>query len=488
MHIKPQELEVPPDDPFKSDKLNRGEPIGILTNLIESVKGPCVLAVDAEWGHGKTTFLRFWMQYLRNKKFPVIQFNAWQTDYSDDPLLSLTSELMEGLEELDFNDELLKQLNKRRNELLKQSVMQNSIRILTKGIIDPAALVDERVQSYKRTKQSVTDFKAALAETADESINRFSKPLIIAIDELDRCRPPYAVELLEVTKHLFDLDNIIFILAINRSQLSRSIKVLYGNDFDSQEYLRRFFDIDFRLPTPDRTSFVDSLLSSTGFFGYLSDTKDPEARQQQYEVLMLLRTLFNISDISLRDIEQAIYRLGVLLDSLRGDRRSFLIGMITALIIRTFEPNLYYKFLSGEVTDVEVVDALFNDPGRKIIEKYSSNEELFHACSLLKATLILATITRNTQGMNPSSYDKQASRLLDRYESLISEYNTQNYEKIEAQSTPNHEHVAAKQVVNVVTQHTASARRSASNIIDHGFWISIKRLELISPDLGNSTT
>lgn len=483
MHIKPQELEVPPDDPFKSDKLNRGEPIGILTNLIESVNGPCVLAVDAEWGHGKTTFLRFWMRYLRNKKFPIIQFNAWETDYSDDPLLSLTSELMEGLEELDFNDELLKQLNKERNELLKQSVMQNSIRILTKGIIDPAALVDERVQSYKRTKQSVVNFKATLAETAIESINRFDRPLIIAIDELDRCRPPYAVELLEVTKHLFDLDNIIFILAVNRSQLSQSIKVLYGDDFDSQEYLRRFFDIDFRLPTPDRTSFVDSLLSSTGFFGYLSDTKDPEARQQQYEIVMLLRSLFNISDISLRDVEQAMYRLGVLLNSLREDQKSFLIGMVTALIIRTFTPNIYHQFLNGKVEDIEVIDTLFDAQGNKLTTSYSSDENLFHAISLLQVVVILATTSRETQGRNPPSHERRSSQLLDRYKNLISVYDPNIYKEGKAQIIPKRDYEIAKQVVSVVEQHKAYVGRSASNIIDYGFWISTKRLELISPEL-----
>ena len=483
MHVKPKELEIPPDDPFKNDKLDRREPIEILTNLVESFEGPCVLAVDAEWGHGKTTFLRFWMQYLRDKEFPVIQFNAWETDYSDDPLLSLTSELTEGLKELNFNDELLKRLNKKRNELLKQSVMQNSIRILTKGIIDPAALIDERVQSYKHTKQSVTDFKATLAETADESISRFSKPLIIAIDELDRCRPPYAVELLEVTKHLFDLDNIIFILAVNRSQLSKSIKVLYGNDFDSQEYLRRFFDIDFHLPIPDRTNFIDSLLSSTRFNDYLSNTKNSGVQQQLHDILMLLRTLFNISDIGLRDIEQAIYRLGVSLDSLRRDRKSFLIGMVTALIIRTFAPNTYHQFLTGKIEDVEVIDALLDAQGYELSAYYLPDNNLFYASSLLQAVVILATISRKTQGRNPPHYERRTTRLLDRYENLVSEYDTQNYEGKETQATPNSEHETAKEVINVVKQHMAYAGRSASNIIDYGFWISTKRLELISPEL-----
>ena len=72
------------------------------------------------------------------------------------------------------------------------------------------------------------------------------------IDELDRCRPPYAVELLEVAKHLFSVDYIVFVLAVNRPELAHSIRDLYGSGFDAAGYLRRFFDIDFRLPDPER--------------------------------------------------------------------------------------------------------------------------------------------------------------------------------------------------------------------------------------------
>ena len=98
VRIRPEDIEVPEDDPFKNDLLNRKEPAEILRNLVDAIEGPCVLAVDAAWGAGKTTFLRIWSRYLLNQGFPVVRFNAWETDHAGDPFISLVSELTAGLE------------------------------------------------------------------------------------------------------------------------------------------------------------------------------------------------------------------------------------------------------------------------------------------------------------------------------------------------------------------------------------------------------
>ena len=87
------------------------------------------------------------------------------------------------------------------------------------------------------------------------------RPLVVVIDELDRCRPSYAAELLEVAKHLFTVDHIVFVLAVNRSELAHSIRALYGSEFDAQGYLRRFFDVDFQLPDSARKPFIEESLS-----------------------------------------------------------------------------------------------------------------------------------------------------------------------------------------------------------------------------------
>ena len=78
---------------------------------------------------------------------------------------------------------------------------------------------------------------------------------MLLVDELDRCRPTYAVQILEKMKHLFNVPNIIFVLAVDRNQLGYSIQSMYGQGMDVSGYLRRFIDLDFNLPVPAADAF-----------------------------------------------------------------------------------------------------------------------------------------------------------------------------------------------------------------------------------------
>ena len=61
--IQARDIDIPKDDPFKNDLLDRRRPVGILTQLVEKFEGPCVLAIDSDWGNGKTTFIKMWTQH-----------------------------------------------------------------------------------------------------------------------------------------------------------------------------------------------------------------------------------------------------------------------------------------------------------------------------------------------------------------------------------------------------------------------------------------
>ena len=97
--IRPDNIEVPHDNPFEHDLLNRKQPVEILTNLLLNTENPYTISIDASWGNGKTTFLSMWKQHLRNQDFHVIEFNAWETDFVGDPLVAITSELLENTKE-----------------------------------------------------------------------------------------------------------------------------------------------------------------------------------------------------------------------------------------------------------------------------------------------------------------------------------------------------------------------------------------------------
>ena len=92
IRIQPPEIQIPDDDPFANDLLDRKKQADILTRVVQTIEGPCAIAVDAAWGAGKTTFLKMWAQQLRGQGFPIVEFNAWETDYSGDPFVALASE------------------------------------------------------------------------------------------------------------------------------------------------------------------------------------------------------------------------------------------------------------------------------------------------------------------------------------------------------------------------------------------------------------
>ena len=135
--IQPREIEIPEQDPFKNDLLGRQEPAEVLTQVLRSIEGPCVLAVDAQWGAGKTTFLNMLAQHLRNREFPVVEFNAWATDYTDDPFVALSEELTDGLRRhtTDPVPDEIDKVRKAAKEVLRRAV-PGAIRLATRRSIE----------------------------------------------------------------------------------------------------------------------------------------------------------------------------------------------------------------------------------------------------------------------------------------------------------------------------------------------------------------
>ena len=200
--IQPKEVEIPADEPFKNDLLERQEPAEVLTQVLRFVEGPCVLAVDAQWGAGKTTFLKMLARHLRNQEFPVVEFNAWDTDFTGDPFLALSEELTDGVREYTVGPlgDKIEKVKKAAKEVLRLAI-PGFIRLATAGLVDLgpmmekevghalAALAQKRLSEYLNAKTSLQTFKASLGELAAElAESKQGLPLIAIIDELDRCR------------------------------------------------------------------------------------------------------------------------------------------------------------------------------------------------------------------------------------------------------------------------------------------------------------
>jgi hypothetical protein len=251
--IRPRDVQIPENDPFKNDLLNRKKTAQVLTEVLRSFDGPGVVALDAPWGAGKTTFLEMWKWHLRTSEFAVIEFNAWKTDFAEDPFLALSTELHAGIASSDI--EVPRRVIHRIKDATQQVVQQGMRELLRStassvpvvgGIAGTvaesvlASLADARVSGYTKRKDALQSFQESIRQVANAvSAKTGGKPIVVIIDELDRCRPTYAVELLEIAKHLFSADHIVFVLGINREQLTHSVRALYGSGFDSDHYLNR---------------------------------------------------------------------------------------------------------------------------------------------------------------------------------------------------------------------------------------------------------
>ena len=477
IRIRPREIDITEEEPFKNDLLDRKKSVEVLTHLVESIEGPCVLAVDAAWGTGKTTFLAMWAHHLRKIKFPVVEFNAWETDFSGDPFIALSTELVKGTKDNPNKKDLTEEINsmKKLAEQLLKLATSGVVRSLTGGILNidqllenqpgpvPQYSTENRLNEYLDAKECIKEFKRVLQNLAVAlSESHENRPLIVVIDELDRCRPSYAVELLEVVKHLFGVDRIVFVLAINRSELAHSVRALYGSGFDADNYLRRFFDVDFQLPEPERRAFINSMIDAVNIKEYFQRTSNKNVDVKIFPFLM--QAFFSDPDLDLRTIAQAIHRLGLVFASLRSDQPSMIPMAVVLLIIRTIDSDLYYKFIRGEINDSEVVKTMFGRPGIKGLQQRREGY-------LLEAVIILGA----QEQAGKSFLHTIKSPLYEKYKNLV------DSEQHDLES-PDYSHAYG------VLERIDMLSRDHSYGNTLGFEESVQRLELLTPSLIDERT
>lgn len=237
-----------------------------IENIHEGRNGSHILNIDAKWGEGKTHFLKLWKNELSINHL-VVYWDAWQTDFSDDPLVSFFYTLNTAIEEYATSTTgsrirqfLTKELNLATlcNDVLRVSSRSYMALHGINGEIDIQNLVttylmdDKRdtLIAYKQDRKHIEALENALIELS-KKIGRCqsqSLPIFILIDELDRCRPIYALTLLERVKHLFNVKGFQFIIATDTEQLQHTVKSVYGIGFDAKRYLKRFFDIQYSFP------------------------------------------------------------------------------------------------------------------------------------------------------------------------------------------------------------------------------------------------
>lgn len=274
---------------LSQDMLSRNKDLVHFYNLLLAQKFSSSIALDGKWGSGKTFFIKQSILVI-NAKNPMsnmdvekrksvlaslpfkrssddveenydiaVYYDAWENDNDADPVLSLVYEITRQLS-IEYAFEQNSDIFGLAASILEALTGRN-----VSGILDKLKC-ENALPKIRGEKDLQANVKAFFSEILKERGNR----LIIFIDELDRCKPSYAVMLLEKIKHYFGDERATFVFSVNLEELQHTIKHYYGNTFDACRYLDRFFDMRISLPQADMDRFYQSVgLSSSYLLEYV---------------------------------------------------------------------------------------------------------------------------------------------------------------------------------------------------------------------------
>lgn len=263
---------------LKENTFDRGKDIREFIEGLELIEGNAFISLDAKWGNGKTFFVRQieeTLKYFRAKQMETeekllkdlesyeylkesvavkettvehiylpVYYNAWMYDDHNDPLMSLLLVMTKqcgGAYNTKINTKSLGE---------RLLTVAASLPISIKKV-NPATLINDLqggkvdILSAVKTEE---DIKECVRDVFNDIIVEKAEKLVVFIDELDRCKPSFAIEMLERIKHYFDDERIVFVVSLNKEQLIHTISHYYGSEFDATRYLNRFFDVSINLP------------------------------------------------------------------------------------------------------------------------------------------------------------------------------------------------------------------------------------------------
>lgn len=340
------------------ERVNDTEVVGNITShiddlevVIKGVSKPLTISINGEWGAGKTTFLNEWE---KQKQGNSIFIDAFATDFINNPLAVILSKFSEC--KYFKEEELFKKLTKEKLDFEK--ITKNSfaelVKLLTVSLVDLKDATKENsingtIDDFRKFNQAIKTFKDTIS-----ALQKTKEKLYIFVDELDRCRPTYAVEFIEIVKHFFEIDNTVFIFAINKKELCSSIKHVQGCE-NPDRYLKKFFNFNYDLPVLSSKDFIQYLVSKNEF--------GIEKRCCDQEFKAYLEFFANLFHLHPRDIEQCYSTLMIVLKKIgKNEPCLFIYPLIFFTIIREkdTESKKHYESLVNYARTVEFNSRLGN--------------------------------------------------------------------------------------------------------------------------------
>ncbi|MBL3594816.1 hypothetical protein JMM63_04405 [Rhodovulum sulfidophilum] len=366
MKLFPQDSDVTLyETAFGEDSLGRRELSRQLSELVEKIEDPIVLALDDKWGSGKTYFLKRWVAAHTKENEGIattVYFDAFENDYSSDPLVSLISTIIDRLPKSKANK--IANLKEAGKKLIKPT-LGLALSMITLGAkqsldefgdaiadatADEARSVARDIWDDERAKRdAIRDFKKLLGEITKEN----NTALVVVVDELDRCRPDYALSVLEIIKHFFSVTKVHFILGTNGEALENIVRARYGAGIDAERYLRKFVTATFSLPRNDGCQ--------NGQIVTIKYAREMSAKMEVPEhisnrCMQLMEFVSRDNGVSLRDVGNILSRLALIPDTKqRFQHQLGYCDVLCVLVVSAVvDPVFHRDFLSGSLREERV--------------------------------------------------------------------------------------------------------------------------------------
>ena len=374
MRLKPKPLEIGDETGFgEHDLFGRKDFADHLTNLVNNIEDPTVFLLDAAWGDGKTTFLKQWAGELRSADIPVIEFDAFARDYQEDPFIALSAEIFAQAQKVASLEETTRANFFKKAKSLGKSLLpiatQIAISKATLGLLSPedieklgedptddiSVIIEERLKAAEADAELLSSFRKALKELAKGMSTQEGAPLVLIVDELDRCRPSFAVELIEKIKHVFAVRGVHFVLSAHLPQLAKIFQNTHGLGDEEQAltYLEKFYDVRMRFPaSPYRGGNTNRRYIEHLWMQLRLLPMDPDDRRGDF--CASLDSIFQNRQVSLRTIEKIMTNIALYYGGATSGEGSSAALVAGICCIRHCAPDLYDKISSSTVTWNEI--------------------------------------------------------------------------------------------------------------------------------------
>ena len=245
-----------------------------LIDYITICSTPMTIAIQGDWGTGKTSIMNMVKDGIEDKCL-YTWFNTWeysQFNMSDELVISLLKSMVDSLNIKEENNNLNKSLKILANSLKSGTLM--ALDMAAGGrIADTAEKVIDGFTNKDQTDyfNSIKVLKEQFQNHINYALEKSGKDRVIMfVDDLDRLNPEKAIELLEVLKNFLDCDNCVFILAIDYKVVYKGVKLKYDNVLDENKgkaFFEKIIQLPFKVPVVEYNlyNYVKHSLQEIGY-------------------------------------------------------------------------------------------------------------------------------------------------------------------------------------------------------------------------------